>query len=416
MTLRGYTFTHKKNMKGLNTNMRSCYRAFVNQTRLPILFLLGGVILSGSKPSASDPVLLFKKVSDRLSGLKSVSYRAFRELRYPDENYHHRDSGKMYIDFDKTHEVGFTYQQTDSRGFNTFNNSELFNGNLSSKTLRVVHRVKLANLEGNAPLHNSIITLRNILPLVIKDDSIDKEAGDTLINGRTYYLLTFKLKNKLLKYTGTGFSLTTQPFIFTYKMIADKTSNLPVTLLQTRNGSRDLIRNDYLDLNTRPKAPVPKSWYYSTFLKEYTIVDDKPLNIIAAGQTAPDWQLTNYKTGAAENLAQYKGTLVLMEFWIRHCGYCIQAVDILNQLHDKYKDNDFEILAINTEASRENIRQFDSKNPMKYVVMYGDKPEVNKSYGIVAFPQVVLVGKDGNVIYSGGIDINKLEELIEKYK
>jgi len=49
----------------------------------------------------------------------------------------------------------------------------------------------------------------------------------------------------------------------------------------------------------------------------------------------------------------------------------------------------------------------------KYTVMYGDNSEVNKSYGIGAFPQVVLIGKDGKVIYSGGLDVERLESLIK---
>ena len=406
-----------KHLSGSTSQKSKNPLAIVNSSIFTISIFLGTIVLSGSKPVVAGAVPLFKKVADRLMGLKSVRYQSFRELHYPDESYHVRDSGNMYVEFDKVHDVaGFRFQHVDSRGFAIFNNSEIFYGNSTNKTLIVTHHVKFVNLERIPTLHNSIITLRNILPAVIKDESIDKHSGDTLINGKGHHLLTFKLRNKVLNYTGTGFSQSTQPFTFTYKMIVDKATNFPITLLQTRSSSSDLIRNDFLDISTKPKVPAHNIWYYSTYLKEYTIANDKPLSIISAGQTAPDWQLTNYKTNAEETLAQHKGKLVLMEFWIRHCGYCIEAVAGLNRLHDKYKADDFLLLAINTEATRENLRQFDSKHPMKFGVMYGDKPEVNKSYGVGAFPQVVLVAKDGKVVYSGGIDIGKLEELIERYK
>ncbi len=373
------------------------------------------LILSGGKPAEPDAKLIFKRVSDRLASLKTVSYRALRELNYPAESYLAKDSGKMYVDFAKANDIaGFRYQFRDERGFAIFNNSEVFNASTTDKTIRVTHRTKLANLEGKSALYNSMITLRNILPAVVQDDSIPKTVGDTVIEKRSYYLLTFVLRNKTLNYSGTNFSKTTQPFTFTYKIVADKSTSLPRTLIQRRSSSSDLVRTDFMDINIKPVAPAENSWYYSSYLKEFTLTDDKPVAIIASGKTAPDWELTNYRSDTKETMAQYKGKVVLLEFWIRHCGYCIEAVPKLNQLHDKFKGDKFQLLAINTEASRENIQQFDSKHPMKYTVMYGDNADVNKSYGIGAFPLVVLIGKDGKVIYSGGLDVEKLTGLIEE--
>ncbi len=373
------------------------------------------LVLSGSSRIAHpDPILVFKKVANRLNLLKAIKYHYIREFNYPAENYLAKSEADIYIEFDKVNEVaGFIYQYRYTGGFSIFNNSEVFTADLKAKTLNVAHKVKLSNLEGKSALYNSIPTLRNILPLIIEDENIPKIAGDTLINNRTYHLLEFVLQNKTLNYTGTGFTPTTMTLTFYHKLIVDKTTSLPIALLQTKKGSKDLNRTDFIDIDTQPTQPSEKSWYYSSYLNEYKLDQAKPIAIIAPGQNAPEWQLTNYSSKAKETLEQYKGKVVMLEFWIRHCGYCIEAVPQLNQLNQKYSSDKFKLLAVNTEASRENIDLFVAKHPINYTIMYGDNPEVNQNYGISAFPQVVLLDKAGKVIYSGGIDMKKLIHLID---
>lgn len=73
-----------------------------------------------------------------------------------------------------------------------------------------------------------------------------------------------------------------------------------------------------------------------------------------------------------------------------------------------------QLLLLLRRYSRENIGLFANKNQVKYTIMYGDNPEVNKNYGIAAFPQVVLLDKEGKIIYSGGLDVKKITPLIEE--
>ena len=136
--------------------------------------------------------------------------------------------------------------------------------------------------------------------------------------------------------------------------------------------------------------------------------------IIKAGQVAPDFSLINQEIGLKEDLSKYRGHVVLLEFWIKNCGYCIEAVSKLNALNKKYKSINFKILGINTEDSEDSIDVFINKNQVEYPVLRGNNTDINKNYGIAAFPQVVLINKAGVVIYSGNLDIQKIGELIDK--
>jgi thiol-disulfide isomerase/thioredoxin len=126
--------------------------------------------------------------------------------------------------------------------------------------------------------------------------------------------------------------------------------------------------------------------------------------------------LTHYLNNTEESLSKYRGKLVLLEFWIKNCGYCVAAVPKLNAMNKQYADKDLQILAINTEDTPNAINSFVSLQKVEYVVLHGNNESVNKNYGIGSFPQVVLIDKTGRVIYSGMLDIPHIDEIIAKNK
>ncbi|TCC90151.1 TlpA family protein disulfide reductase [Pedobacter frigiditerrae] len=384
---------------------------------LKTLFLpLGATAMVNSQYVKSDPILIFQQLSDQLASLKRVKYHYARMFSYPSEDYMAKDEGEMYIEFNKEDDLaGMRFQYDDSRSTVIFNNAELFNGNKKTQTLTLYPIKSATHLEGKSPLYNSIVTLRNILPMVIKDQSIQKSVSDTLINQKRYHQLRFVLHNKLINYMGTDYSKVTKELTFNYTVIVDQSTLLPVTILQTKVNSQDLNRTDFTAIETSPVQVLEKSWFYSNYLDQYTLQAPKvPLVPIKVGTTAPNWELTNYLSATKETLSQHRGKLVLLEFWIKNCGFCIEAVDKLNSLHQTYAKKNFKLLGINTEDNLNNIASFVNKHPVNYSILYGDNPQLNKDYGIAIFPQVVLLAKNGTVLYSGGLDIEKLKVLIDK--
>ncbi len=372
--------------------------------------------ITKKKHQMNDPITLFKQVNEKFASLKTVKYHYTREFNYPSEGYISKTEGEMYVEFAKEHDLaGMRFQYEDAQGFLIFNNAELFNGKKKTKTITVSNIKDQKNLEGNSPLYNSIVTLRNALPLIIKDESIQKSVKDTLIDHQSYHMLYFFLQDKLFTYLGSDFSKVTKKLTFRYQMIVDKSTLLPLTILQTTVNSQDLNRIDFKNIDTSPKVVAESSWFYSSYLNNYTIEAAKvPMVPIKAGEIAPDWELTNFANNNKETLAQYQGKIILLEFWIKNCGYCIEAVPKLNALNDAYRRKDFKLLAINTEDNRHNIGVFLDKHPANYSVVYGDDPSINKKYGIAGFPQVVLISKNGTVLYSGHLNIETLKQLINK--
>ena len=82
-------------------------------------------------------------------------------------------------------------------------------------------------------------------------------------------------------------------------------------------------------------------------------------------------------------------------------------------MQTKYKGKDFKLLTVNVTDSTELIKLFIKNTKAKFPILYKGE-EVAQKYGVVNYPTVVLLGKDGRVIYSGGYDKAKIEELINK--
>lgn len=88
--------------------------------RLIILIsAFAGLHLSAGTPEKE--LRVFRKFSDKLHFVKTISYHYTREFTYPAEGYHSKSEGNMYIGFSKENDsAGFRYQHKDQNGFFCF--------------------------------------------------------------------------------------------------------------------------------------------------------------------------------------------------------------------------------------------------------------------------------------------------------
>src|SRR5690606_13809559 len=107
------------------------------------------------------------------------------------------------------------------------------------------------------------------------------------------------------------------------------------------------------------------------------------------------------------DLNSFNKKIVLLEFWIRNCGYCISAVPKINALIKAYESKGLEVIGINPEDTKQQIGTFYRENKPLYNTLIDINGTVVSKYGVNAFPQVVLINK-GKIIYSGTLDINKI--------
>ena len=127
--------------------------------------------------------------------------------------------------------------------------------------------------------------------------------------------------------------------------------------------------------------------------------------LIAASTTAglkqsaaPDFTLKSVE-GENLRLSEYRGEVVLINFWASWCGPCRQEMPVLSELHDKYKPLGFTVLGINVEEDSGKARKLLQEMPVTFPVLLDNESVVSKLYDVVAMPSTVLVDRNGNMRY-----------------
>lgn len=385
---------------------------------LILTIFISAIFSAHSQSTVSDQreaISVLQKTSDKLNRLSTLSYTIKRELNYASEGYRNVSEWLCYFDFDPTNTtVGFKYQVEDSTSGSFFNGTEKFELNKVRKTIQINTTPGKGDFNRLSYLYNSMVTLRNILPLIITDHNSSKAVTDTIINNRPCQVVTLNIGKRRIQNLGVGFDTMETKYNFIYSITIDKISQLPTDVLQGNDRNDDFIKTSFLYISLIPGHPSEASWYYSTYTDEYKQVKQKNIPpLIPVGSIAGDWTLPVFNENENISLSQLKGKVVLLDFWFKNCGPCIESVPHLNAIKGRFKKAELEILGINIWDSEKDIGGFCNKHEVAYTVLMNGKALAEK-YGINLFPTVILIGKKGNVLYSGGFDPPKVEKLIEK--
>ncbi|MFT4824351.1 MAG: thiol-disulfide isomerase/thioredoxin [Halioglobus sp.] len=118
----------------------------------------------------------------------------------------------------------------------------------------------------------------------------------------------------------------------------------------------------------------------------------------AAVSSGPAGNFT-LKTTDGQNikLSEYRGQVVLINFWASWCGPCRQEMPHLDAIHKKYEPLGFTVFGVNVEQNREMAEKILRDIPVTFPVLFDDDNTVSKLYDVDAMPVTVLVGRSGAI-------------------
>lgn len=117
----------------------------------------------------------------------------------------------------------------------------------------------------------------------------------------------------------------------------------------------------------------------------------------SAGSVAPDFQLSA-RGGSEVNLSQFKGQVVMINFWATWCGPCRQEMPLLESIHKKYKPMGFTMIGVNVEPDSQAAEQWLSKqSPVSFPILFDTESKVSKLYKVTGMPNSVIIDRKGNV-------------------
>lgn len=121
-----------------------------------------------------------------------------------------------------------------------------------------------------------------------------------------------------------------------------------------------------------------------------------PALAVAPSGPAPGFQLASM-AGPTVNLEQFKGQVVMINFWASWCGPCRQEMPILEKLHAKYKPMGFTMIGVNVEPDSQLAVNWLKETPVTFPILFDTKGDVSKLYKVNSMPSTVIVDRKGNL-------------------
>ncbi len=114
---------------------------------------------------------------------------------------------------------------------------------------------------------------------------------------------------------------------------------------------------------------------------------------------APAFTLTELATGQPSGLSQYKGQVVMVNFWATWCGPCQQEMPLLDQMYQKYKPAGFTLIGVNVDKDGAPVKALLARKPVTFPVLLDPANQVSKAYHVDEMPSSVIIDRKGQIRY-----------------
>ena len=133
------------------------------------------------------------------------------------------------------------------------------------------------------------------------------------------------------------------------------------------------------------------------------------------GKPMMDFELPNEKLEII-NTKQYRGSILLVDFWASWCGPCRREIPKIAKVYEKYKHRNFKILSVSIDDDKQKWLQALAKEKMQWDNVLEQnqlKSKIVKEYEVTSIPSTYLIDENGIVI-ANNPSIEEIENYLDK--
>ena len=103
------------------------------------------------------------------------------------------------------------------------------------------------------------------------------------------------------------------------------------------------------------------------------------------------------KGGSNVSLSQYKGQVVMINFWASWCGPCKEEMPLLESIYKKYNRLGFTMIGVNVEPDSKAANEMLKQTTVSFPILYDTDSKVSKLYEGAGMPSTVIIDRSGTL-------------------
>ena len=145
---------------------------------------------------------------------------------------------------------------------------------------------------------------------------------------------------------------------------------------------------------------------FSAFIPYESINDD----LIKIGEIAPKFELPT-ANGSTVKLSDYKGKVVILDFWYIGCKPCVKSYKIIQEIKQEFGDDKFVVIGMNKFNRKRKVRRYINKGKYNDIVTFCSRG-VSSDYKVKYYPSIYVVDQKGKIVFANaGLSVSFKEDL-----
>jgi peroxiredoxin len=132
-----------------------------------------------------------------------------------------------------------------------------------------------------------------------------------------------------------------------------------------------------------------------------------------AGSAAPDFTVTDLQ-GKKLALSDYRGKVVLLDFWATWCAPCLEEIPHFVDMQQKLGPQGFQAIGISMDDGPKPVQEFYQEHKLNYPVAMGTSKLADGFGGILGLPVTFVINRDGQIRkkFVGAADPAQIEQEV----